>query len=111
MRRLATAAILVIATIVGALTPALGQCDSKVCNPPPRLVTIRGGPTPLGFYVIGSFALAAVSPMVATVVLGRELTVTEVDRMVLSSFLGPVGWVLGPMLFPDPVVTPNGLPR
>ena len=47
MRRLATAAILVIATIVGALTPALGQCDSKVCNPPPRLVTIRGGPTPL----------------------------------------------------------------
>jgi hypothetical protein len=28
----------------------------------------------------------------------------EVDRMTLSCFLGPLGWVLGPALFPDPVV-------
>jgi subtilisin family serine protease len=42
--------------------------------------------------------------MVGTLVVGRELTVTEVDRMALSCFLGPVGWVLGPVLFPDPVV-------
>jgi Subtilase family len=112
MRRVATAAILAIATIIGALTPASAQCITNLCvtnpTPPP---SIRGGPTPLGFYVIGSFGCAAVSPMIMTAVLGRELTVTEVDRMALSCFLGPAGWVLGPMLFPDPVVTPNGLPR
>jgi len=43
--------------------------------------------------------------MIGTVVLGRELTVEEVDRMALSCFLGPVGWLLGPVLFPDQVVT------
>jgi subtilisin family serine protease len=52
-----------------------------------------------------------VSPIITTVVLGRELTVTEVDRMTLSCFLGPVGWVLGPVLFPDPVVTSTSPPR
>jgi len=63
--------------------------------------------TPLAWYGIGLFACAAVSPMIGTIVLGRDLTVTEVDRMALSCFLGPVGWVLGPILFPDPVVTTN----
>ena len=48
--------------------------------------------------------------MIGTLVLGRELTVTEVDRMALSCFLGPVGWLLGPVLFPDPVVITTVMP-
>jgi Subtilase family len=111
MRRLATVAIVAIAMVFGALNSAQAQCIDNFCPPPPQPPSIRGGPTPLGFYVIGSFACAAISPMVMTAVLGRELTVTEVDRMALSCFLGPVGWVLGPVLFPDPVVTPNGPAR
>src|ERR1700693_4091025 len=98
MRRLAIAAILVIATVVGAHNSARAQ--STAPNIPP--VTTRVGPTPLGWYGIGSVACAAVSPMIATVVLGRELTATEGGRMALSCFLGPVGWLLGPQLFPDP---------
>ena len=110
MRRVATAAILAIATVVGAHNSARAQTTNFV--PPP--VTTRVSPTPLAWYGIGSIACAAVSPMIGTLVLGRELTVTEVDRMALSCFLGPVGWLLGPVLFPDPIVMmippPQNLP-
>src|SRR5450759_1410403 len=101
MRRVATAAIVVIATVVGALTPASGQCITNLCNPPPPVTTRGTVITPLGWYAMGGIVCAAVSPMIGTLVLGRELTVTEVDRMALSCFLGPVG----PVLFPDPIVT------
>ncbi len=67
-------------------------------------MTTRVVPTPLAWYGIGSIACVAVSPMIGTVILGRELTLPEVDRMALSCFLGPVGWLLGPVLFPDVVV-------
>jgi hypothetical protein len=66
--------------------------------------------TPLGWYGVGALGCAIVSPMVGTLIAGRELTVTEVDRMALSCFLGPVGWLLGPVLFPEPVLTPNPPP-
>ena len=102
MRRVAIAAILVIATIVGAHNSAWAQPTVAPNNPLPP--PTRLGPTPLVWYGIGSIACAAVSPMIGTLVLGRELTVTEVDRMALSCFLGPVGWLLGPVLFPDPIV-------
>jgi subtilisin family serine protease len=49
---------------------------------------------------------SAVSPMVGTVILGREMTGPEVYRSTMSFFLGPVGWVLGPYLFPDAVPLP-----
>src|SRR6202142_559161 len=101
MRRVATAAILAIATIVRAHNSASRQTVAP--NNPP--VTTRVIPTPLGWYAMGGIVCAAVSPMIGTLMLGRELTVTEVDRMALSCFLGPVGWVLGPVLFPDPIVT------
>ena len=102
MRRVATAAIVVIATIVGAHNSTRAQSTAPNIPLPPAA---RLGPTPLVWYGIGSVACAAVSPMIATVVLGRELTATEGGRMALSCFLGPVGWLLGPVLFPDPVVT------
>ena len=54
----------------------------------------RGAPiTPLGGYVIGSIACAAVSPMIATVILGRELTISEAYHTTLGCMLGPVGWL------------------
>ena len=108
MRRVATAAIVVIATIVGAHNSARAQSTAPNIPLPPAT---RLGPTPLVWYGIGSIACAAVSPMIGTLVLGRELTVTEVDRMALSCFLGPVGWLLGPVLFPDPIVTPTPPPQ
>jgi hypothetical protein len=101
MRRVAMAAIVVIATIVGAHNSAWAQTTNFVPPPPPRVTVV----TPLGWYAMGGIACAAVSPMIGTLMLGRELTVTEVDRMALSCFLGPVGWLLGPVLFPDPIVT------
>ncbi len=101
MRRIAAAAIAIIAIIAGDYSPARAQ--SVAPNNPP--VTTRPI-TPLGWYGFLSIGCATVSPVIGTLVMGRELTVTEVDRMALSCFLGPVGWVLGPVLFPDPVVTP-----
>src|ERR1700690_2733646 len=102
MRRVVIVAILAIATIVGAHNSARAQTTNFVPPPP---VTTRVVPIPLAWYGIGSIACAAVSPMIGTLVLGRELTVTEVDRRALSCFLGPVGWLLGPVLFPNPIVT------
>ena len=69
------------------------QIASRYIPPP---VTVTRPLPPLAWYGIGSIACAAVSPMIATVMLGRELTIPEVDRMALSCFLGPVGWLLGP---------------
>jgi subtilisin family serine protease len=108
MRRVAIAAMVVIATTVGAHNSARAQSEPNLTPPPTPTHVI---PTPLGWYVMGGIACAAVSPIIATVVLGRELTATEGGRMALSCFLGPVGWLLGPVLFPDPTVTPNPPPQ
>ncbi len=114
MRRIATAAILAIVTIVGAHNTAWAQFAAPPPPPPPP-PNITSQPIPtFGWFAFGAIGCAAVSPMIGTLVLGRELTITEVDRMALSCFLGPVGWLLGPVLFPDPVVvtavTPPGSP-
>jgi hypothetical protein len=108
MRRVATVAIVLIATVMGAQFPAWGQLPAPAPNIP---ITGRAPLTPLAWYGIGSIVCAAVSPMIGTVVLGREMTLSEVDRMALSCFLGPVGWLLGPVLFPDPVITPTPPPE
>ena len=103
MRRLVIAAVLSIATGLGALTPALGACTFACPVPPPAAT----GPwiTPLGGFVLGSVAIAAVAPMIGTIIAGRELTLNEVYRLELTTFLGPVGWWLGNRYFPD---TPGG---
>ncbi len=99
MRRIVTAAILSIATVLGALTPAFAQRPPNNGLP----VEVRGGPTvtPLGWYALGSVGCAAVAPMIGTAVLGREMTANEVGRSTLTCFLGPVGWWLGNVYFPD----------
>ncbi|MCK9915159.1 S8 family serine peptidase [Microbacteriaceae bacterium K1510] len=67
--------------------------------------------TPLGWYVMGGIACSAVMPIAGTIILRREMTAAEVGRSTLGCFLGPVGWVLGPMLFPDASVTAAGPPQ
>jgi subtilisin family serine protease len=102
MGRLARAVLLAIATVAGALTPAYGQST----NIPPPTIIDRGTPiTPLGWFVIGSVGCAAVSPMIGTVILGRELTYNEAYRSILGCFLGPVGWLLADALVPPTVTT------
>ena len=76
MGKLARAVLLAIATVAGTLAPAYGQTTvpPNIPTPPPTTVG-RGTPiTPLGWFVLGSVGCAAASPMIATVILGRELT-------------------------------------
>jgi subtilisin family serine protease len=105
MRRVVAAALLAVAFTLGASVSAQAQCITNFCPPPTTTTTVTRPVPPLGWYAIGSLGCVAVSPMAGTLLLGRELTVVEVDRITLSCFLGPLGWVLGPALFPDPVLT------
>ncbi|MGB8749519.1 MAG: S8 family serine peptidase [Pseudolabrys sp.] len=103
MREFAKAAVLAAAIMLGALSPAFSQAT----NAPPPVIN-RGVPiTPLGGYVIGSIARAAVSPMIATVILGRELTISEAYHTTLGCMLGPVGWLLADAMFPPTVAVTN----
>jgi subtilisin family serine protease len=43
--------------------------------------------------------------MIATVILGRELTLNEAYRSTLGCFLGPVGWLLADALAPPTIAT------
>jgi subtilisin family serine protease len=105
MGGLARAALLGVATVLGALTPALSQ-STNIPTPPP--IVSRGTPImPFGWYVMGSVACAAVSPMIATVVLGRELTLSEAYHTTLGCMLGPVGWLLVDAMFPPTVTGPK----
>jgi subtilisin family serine protease len=91
MRAFEMAVVLAAVVMIGAHSPAFSQAT----NAPPPPVINRGGPiTPLGGYVTGSIACAAVSPMIATVILGRELTIIEAYHTTLGCMLGPLGWLL-----------------
>ena len=100
-----------IATIFGVLAAGARASIANSCPRQSRRQCDTRPATPLGWYAIGSIGCAAVSPMIGTVMLGREMTISEVDRTTLSCFLGPVGWVLGPVLFPDAVVVTTTPPR
>ncbi len=107
MRRIAIAALLAISAVVGALAPARAQTPTPGNNTPPPVVTHSAAITPVGGIVMGSIFTAAAAPIVGTIVLGREMTPNEVYRSTLTSFLGPVGWWLGNVYFPD---APGGNP-
>jgi subtilisin family serine protease len=112
MRKVAKAALLAIAVTTGALAPARGQS----VNTPVTIVTHGTAITPLGWFVMGSIACAAVSPMIGTVILGRELTIGEAYHTTLGCLLGPPGWLLADALFPPTAVgatppTPPKQPR
>src|SRR5262245_39644784 len=106
MGKLVGAVLLAIATVAGALAPAYGQTLPNNPRVPPPTIVDRGTPiTPLGWFVIGSVGCAAVSPMIATVILGRELTLNEAYRSTLGCFLGPIGWLLADALVPPTTTT------
>lgn len=98
MRRLARAASLAIASVAGALAPAHGQSNNPI--PPPQIVDRSTPITPLSWYVMGSIACTAVSPMIGTAILGRELTLNEAYRTTFGCLLGPAGWLLADALVP-----------
>jgi len=102
--RVVKCAVLAIAIVVGALVPASAQAPNGGTPP----IVSRSQPiTPLGWWVMGSIGCAAVSPIIGTVILGRELTIGEVYHTTLGCMLGPVGWVLADALFPPTVTGPN----
>ena len=105
MRRFATAAFLAIATIAVCLKPASAQAPAPATAAP--AVACAAAITPFGGFVMGSIGVAAAAPIVGTIVLGRELTYSEVYHTTLSAFLGPVGWLIADRLFP-PGWTPQG---
>jgi subtilisin family serine protease len=110
MRRTVAIAVIAVAIGLASLTPALSQ-GAGPGPTPPQITTTRVF-TPLAFYAAGGIVCAAVSPMIGTVLLGREMTGPEVGRSTLNCFLGPIGWVIGPALFPDiPVATNTPPPR
>jgi len=114
-RKLATFLVGVVFGVAG-LAPAYAQVLPPPPGGPPGAGS-RGLPittralTPLGWYAAGGLVCAAVSPMIGTAVLGREMTAAEVGRSTLNCFLGPVGWIIGPSLFPDIPVAANTPPR
>ena len=112
MRRILAIAVVAIAIGLGGLAPAWAQFrgggggggNTPFVPSTTRLIT------PLGWYAMGGIACAAISPMIGTVVLGREMTAAEVGRSTLNCFLGPIGWIIGPSLFPDIPVAGNTPP-
>ena len=127
MRR--AAAKVLMAIVMATVTASMVRAQSApppLPPPPPPVVTPTPTPTapapqtppprasqpitPLGWYVMGGVACAAAAPIAGTIILGREMTAAEVGRSTLGCFLGPVGWVIGPMLFPDAPVTTAGQP-
>ena len=111
MRRFATAALLAIALGAAASAPASAQLRP---NPPVGMTGVRGGGVPVvGWYAMGSVFCAAISPMIGTVMLGREMTLSEVYHSTFGCVLGPLGWVIADWLVPPDRVTPGrpGHPR
>jgi Subtilase family len=113
MRKVAKATLLAIAVATGGLAPARGQVAPPPNNPPVTIVTHGTTITPLAWFAMGSIACAAVSPMIGTVMLGRELTIGEAYHTTLGCLLGPPGWLLADALFPPTAVgaTPPTPPK
>jgi len=110
--RIVIAAILAIAASFATQSAAMAQAG-PMPQPQPGSVITGGGTaiTPLGFYGIGGLVCAAVSPMIGTIILKREMTASEVGRSTLNCFLGPLGWIVGPAIFPIDTVAANVPPR
>jgi subtilase family protein len=113
MRKVAKATLLAIAVATGGLAPARGQVAPPPNNTPVTIVTHGTTITPLAWFAMGSIACAAVSPMIGTVMLGRELTIGEAYHTTLGCLLGPPGWLLADALFPPTAVgaTPPTTPK
>ncbi len=112
MRGFLKRALLTAAIVVGVLVPAFAQSTVPPNIPNTPVITTRLHPiTPLGWFAIGSFGCVVVSPMIGTVILGRELTLNEVYRSTFGCVLGPVGWLLADALVPPTITGPHAQPN
>jgi hypothetical protein len=59
---------------------------------------------------MGSVACAAATPIISTMVLGRELTLSEVYHSTFGCMLGPLGWLLADALVPPTGAPPRQVP-
>jgi subtilisin family serine protease len=114
MRRVFASAICAVAIIVGALGPACAQSPEGEI---PAAMQVGGNKivsslpfTPLSGYVAGAVFVAAAAPIIGTIVLGREMTESEVWHTTLSAFLGPVGWLLADRMYPPGLGGPPARP-
>jgi len=110
MRRFALAALLALAIIDGARVPASAQVLARPPAPGGVAAVVGRGAafTPLGGFVFGSVFVAAAAPIIATMVLHRELTYSEVYHMTFGAFLGPLGWLIADRLVPPDEAGRNG---
>ncbi len=113
IKRTALAATLAAATLAAGLSAASAQAAGPKGGGggiiTRTLETSSSSLTPLGIYVgVGVFCAAA-SPIIGTIVLGREMTAPEVLRSSLGCFLGPPGWLLANLIMP-PDLTPRTPP-
>jgi len=111
MRRIVAAAVFAVAIVAGGLGPARAQSEEGQVTEvvlAQHSSVIVNGLTPLGGYVMGGIFFAAAAPIVATIVLGRELTPSEVWHTTLTAFLGPVGWLLADQMYPPGQGGPPG---
>ena len=91
-----------------AASPALAQtCNSESgCIVETVIATQAATPkffgvfTPLGFSTVTAIGVAAVAPMIGTIVLGHELSPSEFWHMELTLFFGPFGPMLADRMFP-----------
>jgi len=108
MRGVLKTALLAVAILIGAFSPTFAQTLPNNPTTPVTVVTRGTTITPLGWYAIGSAACVVISPMIGTIVLGRELTISEAYHGTLGCLLGPVGWLLADALFPPGTPGPGG---
>lgn len=99
------AAITLLAMAVLIVAPDSARAQQIGGGGGRQIVTLTGqasGNIPaVGIYVGAGIFCAAISPMIGTVVLGREMTTSEVMHSTLGCFLGPPGWLLADLIVPS----------
>jgi hypothetical protein len=108
----AAALIAVVLVAVPARAQYWAQCypaEAQLASPVQQATIFHILP-PAGFFAMTAIGAAAIAPMVGTIVLGRELTISEFWHIELNLFLGPPGSMLADRMFPPGQGGPPGTP-
>ena len=105
------AAIAIASAVAAVSEPTRAAFCIDDCELAPILaLPLHNAIPPAGVYTIGTIGVAAVAPMIATIVLGHELTPSELWHIEMSVVLGPFGWMLADQMFPPGHGAPAGPP-
>jgi len=106
------AAVAIVLAVAAASGPTRAAFCVEDCDLAPILTLPlhNAAIPPAGVLTIGTIGVAAVAPMIATVVLGHELTPSEIWHIEMSVILGPIGWMLADQMFPPGHGAPAGPP-